>query len=178
MGIPTLISTNTASGDASVSITSGIDSTYDEYMFVYTDIDQSNDSSDFWFQCSTDSGSNYNITTTNTAFKVFHSEDDSQTGLTYGTAEDLAQSTSYTKLAYQLGNGADESAAGILHLFNPSSTTYVKHFYARTNYYEYTNDSREWYTAGYFNTTSAIDAIQFDVANGTFSGTIQMYGIS
>jgi len=178
MGIPTLISTSTASNAASVAITSGIDSTYDEYMFVFTDIGPATDNTNFTFQCSTDGGSNYNLTLTSTAFAAFHSEDNSEATLTYRTGSDLAQSTGFQHLAEEVGGGSDESSAGILHLFTPSNTTYVKHFYSRFNEYTADSKSHELYAAGYFNTTSDIDAIQFKMASGNFDGVIQMYGIA
>jgi len=178
MGIPTLITTNTESGDATSSFTSGIDSTYDEYMFVFTDINAATDDVHFTFNASTDGGSNYNLTKTTTFFHGFHAEDDSGTGLAYQTSHDLAQATGFQTIAYQLGNGADESAAGILHLFNPSNTTYVKHFYSRMQGNYLYDAALDYFSAGYFNTTSDIDAVQFKCASGNFDGVIQMYGIS
>ena len=178
MGIPTLISTHTASNSSSIDITSGIDSTYDEYMFVFTDINPATDTSGFAFQVNASGGSGFNETMTTTLFNTAHYEDDSLTSLLYRTASDQAQGTAYQPLAVYMGSGADESAAGILHLFNPSSTTYVKHFYARVQNYHAENGSRENYTAGYINTTSAIDEISFAQSSGNFDGVIQMYGIS
>ena len=177
MGIPTLISTATPSGSSEVSITSGIDSTYDEYMFVFTDIGPSENDRILTFQCSIDSGSNYNVTVTSTAFRAYHTEADA-TDLDYNDGSDQAQGTAYQRLSGTCGNVADESIAGILHLFNPSSTTYVKHFYARTNTYLHDNASQEWFYAGYFNDTNDIDAIQFKMDSGDFDGVIQMYGIA
>ena len=171
---PILISTSTASGSSSVEITSGIDSTYDEYMFVFTDIGPATNNGNFGFNTSTDSGSNYNTTKTTTFFRA-----DSDGNFGYLTSWDLAQSTARQPLTVGIGSDADESAAGIFHLFTPSSTTFVKHFYSRANmlYQAATEESIDIYVTGYMNTTSAIDAIQFDMSAGTFSGTIQMYGI-
>ena len=178
MGIPTLISTATSSNVASVAITSGIDSTYDEYMFVFTDIGPATDTSSFTFQCSIDSGSNYNVAITSARFQAAHKEDNSSTDLSYSTGGDLAQGTGYQRLIYYMGNGSDESGAGTLNLFSPSNTTYVKHFYSNTVENQSGAVSVNAYTGGYFNTTSAIDAISFKMSSGNFDGVIQMYGIA
>ena len=76
-----------------------------------------------------------------------------------------------------VGNGADESIAGELHLFNPASTTYVKHFYSRINYYNESNQSQDAFAAGYINATDDVDAIRFEFTSGTFDGTIKMWGV-
>jgi len=178
MGIPTLISTSTASDSSSIDITSGIDSTYDEYMFVFTDVNPVTDDMEFTFQVNAVGGSGYNETITSTYFRCLHDEADSQTGLAYGTADDQAQGTAFQAVADAIGNGADESCAGILHLFNPSSTTYVKHFYSRVQMYHLDDMSIERNAAGYINTTAAIDEISFKMTSGNFDGVIQMYGIS
>ena len=183
MGIPTLIKTLTASGDSSLSFVDGtsdvtLDSTYDEYMFVMTNIGPATDTTEFTFQCSTDSGSNYNVTVTTTAFNAYHQEDDGETSLGYKTGWDQAQGTAYQQIMQDMGNGSDESGNGILHLFSPASTTYVKHFYSRASHYDKDNAAVDDFFAGYFNTTSAIDAISFKMASGNFDGVIQMYGIS
>jgi hypothetical protein len=178
MGIPTLISTATSSNVASVSITSGIDSTYDEYMFVFTDIGPATDTADFSFQMNVDGGADYNETITSTWFSAEHEEADANPYLSYRSGEDQAQGTNFQILADSVGNGSDESCAGILHLFSPSSTTYVKHFYSRMAVYRSTDNQRQEYAAGYFNLTGAVDEIQFKMSSGNFDGVIQMYGIA
>ena len=178
MGIPTLISTCTASNTAICAFTSGIDSTYDEYMFVFTDIGPATDSAEFLFDTSTDGGSNYASTKTTTAFAATHAEDDSSAAVSYETGYDLAQATDGQQLANSLGSGADESAAGILHLFSPSSTTYVKHFYARMSYYHKSNFNIDLFTSGYINQTTDIDAVKFYMDSGNFDGVIQLFGIA
>ena len=178
MGIPTLISTSTASDTASVAITSGIDGTYDEYMFVMTDINPATDSAEFTFQADVDGSTDYDLTMTTTAFFSYNQEDDGGAALAYRTAGDQAQGTAFQHIQIDVGNGADESAVAILHLFNPSSTTYVKHFYCRSQCYQSTSTSQEFYTAGYFNTTTAIDKIQFKFSAGNLDGVIQLYGIA
>ena len=172
-----LISSQTASNSASISFTTGIDSTYKEYQFWFIDIHPRTDNVNFTFNLSTDSGSNYNVTKTTTSFNAYHDEADTATNLGYQTDEDLAQSTGFQMLNRQIGNGADESVSGYLDLFNPSSTTYVKHFISRSNRYDYNNFSVDNYLAGYGNTTSAVNAIQFKMSSGNMDGTILMYGI-
>ena len=178
MGIPTLISTATASGASSVAITSGIDSTYDEYMFVMTDIGPASDSVDFSIQFNAASQSGFNETITSTVFRSVHEEDDSPAALAYAAGADQAQATAYQLISNATGNGSDESCAGILHLFNPASTTYVKHFYCRVSNYGSVNIAEDQFTAGYINVTAAIDEISFKMSSGNMDGVIQMYGIA
>ena len=177
-GAMTLISTQTASGSSTLSFTSGIDSTYDEYVFKFYDLNPATDDKKFQFNLSADTGSNYNVSKTSTYFSAYNAENDSETSLGYRTGNDLANGTGVQVFTESAGNGSDESAVGELTLFNPSSTTFVKHFIARTSTY-YTSDyAMDVFTAGYANTTSAIDAIQFSVeSGGNFDGTIKLYGI-
>jgi len=175
----TLISTQTASSSSTISFTSGIDSTYDEYVFKFYDMHPATDDQSFSFQGSTNSGSSYGITLTSTAFRAYHEESGSGSGLGYLTGYDLAQSTSFQPIGQTVGNGNDESTSGELFIFSPSSTTFVKHFIARNSHYGYSDYAGDNFTAGYFNTTSAIDAIQFKFASGNIdSGVIKLYGIS
>jgi len=176
---PVLISTATASGAANVSITSGIDGTYDEYMLVFTDIHPVYQNQQYLlFNGSTDGGSNYNVTKTTTVHFAEHSEADGVVS-GYLPNQDLLQSTAFQQLTLQVGTASDVSAAGILHIFRPSSTTYAKHFYSRfASYYETGGvGANDVHVAGYFNTTSAVNALQFKVDVGNFDGVIQMYGI-
>ena len=178
-GALTLLSTQTASSSASLSFTSGIDSTYDSYVFKFIDIHPQTDNVNFQFNLSTDGGSNYNVTKTTTCFRAGHNEADTDSGLEYATGSDLAQSTSYQNLNEQVGADGDQSLSGTLQLFNPSSTTYVKHFISVVNSYRYNNQTQQAFVAGYGNTTSAINAIQFKMSSGNLdAGTIKMYGIS
>jgi hypothetical protein len=174
-----LISSQTASDSASISFTTGIDSTYKEYQFWFVDIHARTDIVSFQFNLSTDSGSNYNVTKTTTSFHSFHNEADSASGLTYGTGDDLAQSTSFQNLgeSTNLSSDADHTYVGIMSLFNPASTTYVKHFIAHNDFTHQADFDLAVFTAGYANTTSAINAIQFKMSSGNFDGTILMYGI-
>tara|TARA_R100000008_G_scaffold39371_1_gene22534 strand:+ start:396 stop:1004 length:609 start_codon:yes stop_codon:yes gene_type:complete len=179
------IKTLTASGDSNLSFVDGssdvvLDNTYKTYIFKFININPSADEAEFLCNGSADSGSNYNVTKTTYAFRAYHQEDDTSQGVGYVTGEDLAQSSSAFKLAYAVGNAADESNSGEMWLFNPSSTTYVKHFMTRNHFYHgYSSGySVEHWVGGYFNTTSAIDAVQFSVNSGTFDGTIKLYGIA
>lgn len=174
-----LLSTQTASGSASVSFTTGIDSTYDEYWFVLNNLHPANNNVTFQFNGSSDGGSNYNVTKTTSFFQAYHLESGGGASLAYQTTSDLAQSTSPQPIMRNINNtDADMSGSGIIKLYNPSSTTYVKHFIGMTNYYHIGSATAVGYFAGYFNTTSAIDAIQFTADSGNIdAGTIQLFGV-
>jgi hypothetical protein len=170
-----LISSQTASASASISFTTGINSTYKEYQFWFINIHPS--ISDFpAFQASTDGGSNYGVTATTTFFRAQQTEAGADATLLYDTSMDLAQSTSLARLGRTILIDNDASLSGTLTIFNPSSTTYVKH-------YMYNNQlmgsfCQNAFGAGYFNTTSAINAIQFKMESGNIDdGTILMFGI-
>ena len=176
-----LISTQTASSSATVSFTSGISSTYKEYIFKFINIHPATDGVDFTFQASTNAGSSYGVTTTHTYFNAYHNEGDSGASLGYETGADLAQSTNEIELVREekLSADSDHCGCGYLHLFDPSNTTFVKHYIARTQANHSANYSMDSYIAGYFNTTSAIDAIRFKVNSGNIdSGVIKLYGVS
>ncbi len=176
-----LLSTQTASGSANIAFTSGIDSTYDVYCFKFYEINPATDGADFQVNFSTDGGSNYNMTKTTTFFKARHGEDDT-TYFAYRTPDDLAQSTAYQNLTDYSGSAADRSSSGMLWLFGPSSTTYVKHFYSRFAGVDAGSGTAQsiddFYMGGYVNSTSDIDAVDFKMSSGNFDGTIKLYGIS
>jgi len=173
-----LLSTQTASGSTSISFTTGIDSTYKEYMFIFNNIHPATNNVWFQFNMSTDSGSNYNVTKTTSLFITYHSEADDATTLQYEDGKDIAQGTGYAVLGSTTGNDNDQASSGYLHLFNPSSNVYVKHFisnFSNSHPGDYTFID---YCAGYGNTTSAINAIDFKMSSGNIdAGTIQMFGI-
>ena len=174
-----LLSTQTASNSATISFTSDITSTYREYIFKFYNIHPVSHE-EFTFNGSTDGGSNYNVTKTSSSVTAYHAEDDSGTpNVGYITTGDLQQSTAFQQLAGPIYTDNDASMAGELHLFNPSSTTYVKHFIADTQRMDYSGQgyTNRFLTAGYFNTTSAIDAVQFKMASGNFDGKIKMWGV-
>ena len=174
-----LISTQTASGSANLSFTSGIDSTYKEYVFKYYNMHPATD--DVFFQVNfRDGGSAFDATKTTTAFFAFHAEDDSAQDLSYKASRDLAQSTAYQPLSLDsIGNDNDQSCSGTLHLFDPSSTTFVKHLIWKVPSYASSNAMNIQYGAGYGNTTSAVDAIQFTMGSGNIdAGSISLYGVN
>ena len=173
-----LLATATASASASLSFDSTyINADYQIYKFEFINIHANTDDQTFEFNMSTDSGSNYNVTKTSTNFLAFHDEPNTTTALSYQAAQDLAQSTAFQRLAGAVGNGADESISGSLSIFNPASTVFVKHFISNFQKNTYHNYSFSDYVAGYGNTTSAVNAIQFKMISGNFDGTIKLYGL-
>ncbi len=185
LGEMRFIKKQTASSSATISFVDGtsdvvLDDTYKEYMFTFNNIHPSA-LGQFQFQGNAAGGSGYNETITSTSFGAYHDEADSGTSLGYFAANDLAQGTGFQHLVaggnIDLDN--DSNLSGFLHLFNPSSTTFVKHFIARTQFMGNGDYSQESYIAGYFNTTSAIDEIQFKFASGNIdAGDICLYGIN
>jgi len=173
----TFISSQTASNSASISFTSGLDSTYKAYKFVFVDINPTVDNAQFHFQCSTNGGSTYATTLTSTFFYAFHFENGTNQTLGYDATMDQAQGTAFQRLLDAIGFEADENGVGSMTLFNPASTTYVKHYISRLNSYVDGTFSSDQNSAGYFNTTSAINAIQFKCSSGNFDGKIYLYGI-
>ena len=177
-GAMTFISKSTASSSSNISFTSGIDSTYKEYVFIFNNLHPSA-TQQFQFNLSVDGGSNYNVTKTTTFFRTYGGEDaDDGADLLYQTEFDLAQGTGNANLYYYGGTNNDDCWGGYLHLFNPSSTTFVKHFISNISG---TNGVYEHHhlVAGYGNTTSAVNAIKFEMSSGNIdSGTITLYGIN
>ena len=178
----------TASSSSTLSFVDGassvvLDSTYKEYLFTFNNMHPATNQAYFQFNLSADAGSNYNVTKTTTVFYAYHKENGASTTLTHSDNEDLSQSTAFQNLtvASQIGLDADECGSGQMHLFNPSSTTFVKHFISSTNYVS--NDGDPFciscHVAGYCNTTSAIDAVQFKMSSGNIdAGDICLYGIN
>jgi hypothetical protein len=174
----TLISSQTASASASLSFTTGINSTYKAYKFVFSSMHPATDGADFSFNLSTDSGSNYNVTKTSTHFQAYHLENGTESGIFYQTSVDLAQSTAFQALSNALGNDNDQSTSGTLTIFNPASTVYIKHFMSTMNNTQSSDYQTNYFIAGYGNTTSAVNAIQFKFSSGNIdAGTIYLYGI-
>jgi len=173
----------TASSSSTLSFVDGssdvvLDSTYKEYLFTFNNIHVSNDDEAFAFQGNAAGGADFNETITSSYFRSIHGEDGNNGALAYQANADQAQGTAFQALLANIGNDNDQSGSGYLHLFNPSSTTFVKHFIARGNYSSADNKSYNTYVAGYFNTTSAIDEIQFKMTGGTIdAGDICLYGI-
>ena len=182
-GSMVLIKTLTASSSSTLSFVDGsssvvLDNTYPVYLFKFINCHPGTDDTKFTFQVSTDSGSNYNVTMTTTAFNAIHDEADSYTALSYQSGLDQAQGTSFQTLTNRSGGDNDQSVSGTLYLFNPSSTTFVKHFISNVNISHFQDYSSNDFTAGYCNTTSAVDAVQFKMSSGNIdAGTIKLYGI-
>ena len=176
-GALNLISTQTASASASLEFS--LDDSYDSYIFKFYNIHPSANTSAIQFQGSTDSGSSYGVTMTSTIFTVLHTEDDAETGFTYQAGDDIAQGTGFMKLHRHCGIDNDMSQNGEFIIYNPSSTTFVKHFMSRFSGNWHAPGEMENFTAGYFNTTSAITNIKFQFNSGNIDdGIIKMYGVS
>jgi len=172
-----LISSQTASNSASLTFSSGISSTYGEYIFKFYNINPATESVNLTFQANAVDASGYNETLTSTFFRAKHDEADSTTSVAYIAGADQAQGTAFQQLAYSIDDDADASANGELHLFNPSSTTYVKHWLSRFSLQDQTPMEMDQYAAGYFNITTAIDDVQFKMSSGNFDGKIKMWGV-
>jgi hypothetical protein len=177
-GSMVLISEQTASSSASISFTSGIDSTYPIYKFEFINIHPANNNVKLQFNLSTDGGSNYNVAKTTTAIQSYHYENNVEAILGYDSGDDASQSTGFVSfIGTGIGNSNDENLSATMFLFNPSSSVFVKHFLINGNT-TVNSLSYNGFTAGYGNTTSSIDAIKFQLASGNIdSGTIKLYGI-
>jgi hypothetical protein len=173
----TLISTQTASSSSTISFTSGIDDTYDSYVFKFYDIHPATNNAEFSVNFR-DGSTDYDATKTTTVFEAYHTEDDSGNGFSYQSGDDIAQGTGFQTIAKNVGNANDSSCSGELMLFNPSSTTFVKHFISSSNKME-VSVTGNFFVAGYCNVTTAIDGVQFKMSSGNIdSGVIKLYGIS
>ena len=175
-----LISTFTSDGsDDTATFASGIDSTYKEYLFVFSDIHSQNDGAQFQVGFR-DGSTAYDASKMSTYYDAEHNESGSGGGVAYDTGADLAQSTNFQNLTQDCGNDNDQSICGKLCLLNPSSTTYLKCFYATTNSYTSDNRNMNAYIGGYISPGSdAIDGVQFKFSGGQIQGgTIKMYGVS
>lgn len=174
----TLISTSTASASATLDITSGIDSTYDSYEFHFVGMHPQTGGQYFQFQVNAAGGSGFNETMTTSFFRARHNEGGSTASLDYEGGFDQAQGTAYQTLGTWVGADDDENLAGVLTLYAPSSTTYVKHFTTTIIHSQHSDYAFNNFIAGYINTTSAIDEISFKFDSGNIdAGTIHMYGV-
>ena len=174
------LATQTASSSSSLSFTSNIDNTYNIYKFRFINIHPSNNATRLQYNLSVDGGSNYNVAKTTTSLKAYHNEAGNTAALTYETGTDLAQGTGTQFIGDDISNANDATMSGEMFLFNPSSTTFVKHILIRTATLS-NGDYAVFNTTGtgYGNTTSAVNAVQFTMSSGTIdSGTIEMYGIN
>ena len=184
LGSMTFIKKLTASSSATLSFVDGsdgvvLDDTYKEYLFTFNNIHPATDGAEFTFNMSTDSGSNYNVTKTTTFFTAMHNEADTDTQFFYSGSGDLAQSTAYQRIIRIIGADNDQSGCAILRLFNPSSSTFVKHFLTTSSSYSNDNYIRNEFCGGYGNTTNSVDAIRFQFTSGDIdAGDICLYGIA
>ena len=182
LGSLTLIQKQTASSSASISFTSGIDSTYKEYIFYFNNIHPQTDAVYFQFQVDTGTNTNYNQPITSTQFQAYHTESGSGSGLGYTSADDQANGTAFQRLQQFIDNDNDNSVAGFLHIFNPSSSVFVKHFIGRLHTQQSSGGQvyqNEMYPAGYINTTTAITRVQFKMSSGDIdSGDILLFGLN
>ena len=183
-GAWTKIKTLTASSSATLSFVDGtsdvvLDGTYAEYIFLFVGIHPQTDDETFSFNLSIDAGSNYNVTKTTSYWRAYNTENASATSLAYSSGYDLAQGTGFHNLNVAIGADNDQASTGFLHLFNPSSTTFVKHFIIQTTSATGSDFSVHTFISGYGNTTSAVDAIQFKMSSGNIdAGTITLYGLN
>ena len=184
-GSTTLIKTLTSDGsDDDLSFVDGtsdvvLDSTYKEYLFIFNNIHPETNNVSFQFQGNAAGGSGYNEAITSTTFQAFHNEAGTDQGVQYSTSADLAQGTGFQTIIGNLGSDNDQSVSGYLRLFNPSSTTFVKHFLGSANQAQQTDTTYNTFFAGYFNTTADITAIQFKMSSGNIdAGDICLYGIN
>ena len=181
-----LLSTVTASSSSTISFTSNIDSTYKEYIFKFIDIHPASEYGFFQFQADTGTNTNYNQTITSSSFTSTHSENDSEAIINYQSGSDQSGGTGFQYISDQLEADNDSCLCGTLHIFDPSNTTFQKHFMARTQFHQADPSSREYYVAGIINTTTALTRFQFKIlgtssgasnSNTIDSGTIKMYGV-
>ena len=180
-GAMTLLSTTTASSSATISFTSGIDSTYDSYVFKFYEIHPATDNQQFAFQADTGTNTNYNTQITSSAFRAYHIESGSDQGLGYVAGEDQAQGTAFQKLTAggTVGADADQNASGELQIYDPASTTKVKHFIGVMQQAHQNDLSLVGHLGGYFNTTTALTRVRFKASSGNVdAGTIKLYGIT
>jgi|TARA_R100001460_G_scaffold19553_1_gene40676 hypothetical protein len=181
----THIKTLTASSSSTLSFVNGsdnvvLDSTYPIYIFKFFSIHPSGSNPAFQFNMSIDGGSNYNVTKTSTFIVSYHLESTGANTLGYDTGFDLAQSTNFQSINPKIGGGSDECGSGTLTIFNPSSTTFVKHFISSGATHSYSSFPASYrnQVAGYGNTTSAVNAIRFQMDSGNIdAGTIKLYGL-
>ena len=174
-----LLATTTASADANIAFTSVLTSAYKEYIFGFIDIHPASDSQNFTFNGSDDTSSHsYDITKTTSNFESDQAENTGTPKVVYSASLDLAQGTGYQPLYPGTDNDSDSCFSGYLHIFNPASTTYVTHFYADTHGVHANYTAKRSFTAGYFNTTAAITAVDFKFGSGDIdSGKIKVWGV-
>jgi hypothetical protein len=182
-GSMTFIKKLTASSSASLQFIHGssgvvFDSTYKEYVFTFKNIHPQTDNSSLTFQVSTNGGTSYGVNTTTTYFRGQHEEDGSSSSLTYVGSDDIADDTGFIPLSEDCGNDNDQNCSGIMSIFNPADTTFVKHWLHNMSAMQRNDYAFNEFMGGYFNTTSAINAVKFEFGAGAIdAGDICLYGI-
>ena len=182
-GSMTFIKKLTASSSASLQFIHGssgvvFDSTYKEYVFTFKNIHPQTDNSSLTFQVSTNGGTSYGVNTTTTYFRGQHEEDGSSSSLTYVGSDDIADDTGFIPLSEDCGNDNDQNCSGIMSIFNPADTTFMKHWLHNMSGMQRNDYAFNEFMAGYFNTTSAINAVKFEFGAGAIdAGDICLYGI-
>ncbi len=181
------IKTLTASSSGTLSFVDGssgvvFDNTYPVYKFDFINIHAGTDQANFQFNGSTNSGSAYNVSKTSTFYYSYNRGSDGANNLQADTNRDLAEGTGFQDIAFNSNVDNYSSLVGSLFIFNPSNTTFVKHFMSTTNDEAQTSGEQGLtqicHVRGYMNTTSAVDAIRFQYTSGNMdSGKIKMYGI-
>ena len=183
LGSQVLIKTITASNTANVDFEHGsssvvLDSTYPIYIIKLINIHGATNDTVFSFQANGAGETGFNETITSTYFKAGQNEAGNYSVLSYSTGSDQGQATGYQTISENMGNENDECGSGELILFNPSSTTFTKHFMCTFQHQQHASQSYQSYVSGYFNTTTAIDQIVFAFGSGNIdSGTFKLYGI-
>ena len=183
-GSMTLIKTTTASNVGNVDLTHGsnnvvLDGTYDTYLFKLINIHVASQC-EFAVNFSTDGQSTASQKTT-TTFNCYHQENGASTEFEYVAADDRANHVGDQQItAIDIGTQNDSGLCAEVFLFSPASTTFIKHFLVKSQYFSHqsTPYSNNVFTAGYVNTTSAVNSVRFLTSTGNFDGTIKMYGIT
>jgi hypothetical protein len=173
-----LLSTQTASSSATISFTTGLDSTYDAYEIHIINARPATNNTDLRFQGSSNGGSSYGLTVTDTFFQAYHAENGTSGILEYAGGRDIAQGSGDIILTNGIKSDADNAVSGVLQLYNPSSTTYVKHYISRCSSNWDSDGEMDTYKSGYFNTTSAVNALVFKMGSGNIAdGVFKLYGL-
>ncbi len=177
-----LIQEQSGSGSSTIAFTSGIDSTYPIYVFKFMSMHPSSEQ-ELVMDFSSDGGSTYDKLYSTTFFRSAHNDAGTDGSVVYVTSRDLASSGSRPFLSVPIGTESDNSCSGEMYLFDPSNTTFFKHFLTKTNIYvadgsDAGSYSQNSFVSGYAKTTSAINAVKFEMDGGNIdAGTIKMYGI-
>ena len=184
LSITTLTYLDTFKGASAVDLTHGsndvvLDGTYDTYLFKLINMHVSAQA-EFAVNFSTD-GQSSAASKQTTTFNCYHQEDGAANEFEYVAADDRANNVGDQQItAIDIGTQNDSGLCAEVFLFSPASTTFVKHFLVKSQYFSHqsTPYSNNVFTAGYVNTTSAVNSVRFLTSTGNFDATIKMYGIT